>query len=112
MVGGNPKAAKLSGVRTDLVMLAVYTNMALLATIAGFVVAGRLNAASPRAGIGYELDAIAACTIGGAGSASGTIMGAIIGATVMAILNNGMSILGIGTDMQQVIKGGILLRCV
>lgn len=112
MVGGNPKAAKLSGVRTDLVMLAVYTNMALLATIAGFVVAGRLNAASPRAGIGYELDAIAACTIGGAGSASGTIMGAIIGATVMAILNNGMSILGIGTDMQQVIKGGILLLAV
>lgn len=67
MVGGNPKAAKLSGVRTDLVMLAVYTNMAFLSTIAGFVVAGRLNAASPKAGTGYELDAIAACTIGGAG---------------------------------------------
>ena len=112
MVGGNPKAAKLSGVRTDLVMLAVYTNMAFLSTIAGFVVAGRLNAASPKAGTGYELDAIAACTIGGAGSASGTIMGSIIGATVMAILNNGMSILGIGTDMQQVIKGCILLLAV
>ena len=108
----HPKAAKLSGVRTDLVMLAVYTNMAFLATIAGFVVAGRLNAASPKAGTGYELDAIAACTIGGAGSASGTIMGSIIGATVMAILNNGMSILGIGTDMQQVIKGCILLLAV
>ena len=54
MVGGNPKAAKLSGVRTDLVMLAVYTNMAFLSTIAGFVVAGRLNAASPKAGTGYR----------------------------------------------------------
>ena len=112
MVGGNINAAKLSGVRTKRVMFLVYVNMAFLATIAGLVVAARLNVAEPKAGTGFELDAIAACTIGGAGSSSGTVVGAIIGAAVMAILNNGMSIMGIGTDMQQVIKGCILLLAV
>jgi putative multiple sugar transport system permease protein len=113
-VGGNKNAAKLSGVRTKLVMFIVYVNCSLLATIAGMVVTGRLNVATAKAGNSYELDAIAACYIGGcsASGGAGTIMGVIIGAAVMGILNNGMSILGIGTDMQQVIKGLILLLAV
>ncbi len=114
MIGGNKRAAELSGVKTKLVMFIVYINVALLATIAGIVVSGRLNAATPKAGNSYELDAIAACMIGGvsATGGAGTIMGAITGAAVIAILNNGMSIMGIGIDMQQVIKGFILLIAV
>lgn len=113
-VGGNIKSAKLSGVRTKLVMFLAYVNSALLATIAGIVVTGRLNVATVKAGTSYELDAIAACYIGGcsASGGEGTILGAIIGAAVMGVLNNGMSIMGIGIDMQQVIKGLILLVAV
>lgn len=113
-VGGNKNAAKLSGVRTKRIMFLVYVNCAFLATIAGIVVTGRLNVATAKAGNSYELDAIAACYIGGcsASGGAGTIMGAIVGATVMGVLNNGMSILGIGTDMQQVVKGMILLLAV
>ncbi|MDD3139729.1 MAG: sugar ABC transporter permease [Lachnospiraceae bacterium] len=113
-VGGNKNAANLSGVRTKLVMLLVYINCAFMATIAGIVVTGRLNVATAKAGNSYELDAIAACYIGGcsASGGAGTIIGVIIGAAVMGVLNNGMSILGIGTDMQQVIKGLILLLAV
>lgn len=112
MMGGNPNAAKLSGVRTQWMMFIVYVNSALMATVAGLAVTGRLNAATPKAGTGYELDAIAACTIGGVAGATGSVMGAVLGACVMAILNNGMSILGLGTDLQQVIKGCILLLAV
>lgn len=114
MLGGNRKAAELSGVRTKRVMFIVYTNVAFLAAVAGLVVSGRLNAATPKAGNSYELDAIAACMIGGvsATGGAGTIVGAITGAAVIAILNNGMSIMGIGIDMQQVIKGLILLIAV
>lgn len=113
-VGGNRYAAQLSGVKTKLVMFAVYVNCAFMATIAGIVVTGRLNVATAKAGNSYELDAIAACYIGGcaASGGSGKIFGVIIGAAVMAILNNGMSIMGIGTDIQQVIKGLILLLAV
>ena len=113
-VCGNRKAAQLSGVRTKMVMFLVYVNCAFMATIAGLVVTGRLNVATAKAGTSYELDAIAACYIGwcSASGGSGTIIGAIVGAAVMGVLNNGMSILGIGTDMQQVIKGLILLLAV
>ena len=85
-----------------------------MATIAGIVVTSRLNVATSKAGTSYELDAIAACYIGGcaASGGAGSIIGVITGAAVMAVLNNGMSILGIGTDMQQVIKGFILLLAV
>ena len=112
MLGGNRNAAKLSGVRINWMMFLVYVNSALMATVAGIAVAGRLNAATPKSGTGYELDAIAACTIGGVAGASGSVMGAVLGACVMAILNNGMSIMGLGADMQQVIKGCILLLAV
>ncbi len=113
-LGGNEKAATLSGIKTKRVMFWVYVNMGLLAALAGLVVAGRLNAATPKAGTNFELDAIAACYIGGASASGGigTIIGAIIGALVMGVLNNGMSIMGVGIDWQQAIKGMVLLAAV
>ncbi|NLW11931.1 MAG: sugar ABC transporter permease [Clostridiaceae bacterium] len=113
-MGGNEKAARLSGINTNRMMFAVYTNMGLMAAIAGIVFSARLNAATPKAGTGFELDAIAACFIGGASASGGvgTVMGAIIGALVMGVINNGMSIMGIGIDWQQAIKGFVLLAAV
>ena len=113
-MGGNEKAAKLSGIKTSRVLFAAYVNMALLSALAGIVIAGRLNAASPKAGTGFELDAIAACFIGGASTSGGigTVFGVIIGALIMGVLNNGMSILGISVDWQQTIKGLVLLFAV
>lgn len=113
-LGGNEKAAKLSGIKTKRVMFWVYTNMGLLSAVAGLIVSARLGAATPKAGTNYELDAIAACFIGGASASGGigTIIGAIIGALVMGVLNNGMSIMGIGIDWQQAIKGLVLLAAV
>ncbi len=113
-LGGNAKAAKLSGIKTSKVMFLVYTNMGMLAGLAGIVVAARLNAATPKAGSGFELDAIAACYIGGASAAGGigTIIGAIVGGLVMGVLNNGMSIMGVSVDWQQVVKGAVLLAAV
>lgn len=112
--GGNEKAARLSGIKTNKVLFWVYVNMGLLTALAGIVFSGRLNAAMPGAGNGFELDAIAACYIGGASASGGigTIVGAIIGGLVMGVLNNGMSILGIGIDWQQAIKGLVLLTAV
>ncbi len=113
-VGGNEKAARLSGIKTHRVLFWVYVNMGVLAALAGLVVAGRLNAATPKAGTNFELDAIASCFIGGASSTGGIgkIIGAIIGALVMGVLNNGMSIMGVGIDWQQTIKGLVLLAAV
>lgn len=113
-VGGNEKAAKLSGINTNRVLFFTYVNMAFLAAVAGIVFTARLNAASPQAGMNFELDAIAACFIGGASAYGGvgTVSGAIIGALVMGVLNNGMSILGVGSDMQMIIKGFVLLMAV
>jgi putative multiple sugar transport system permease protein len=113
-MGGNEKAAQLSGINTNKVLFLAYANMGLLAAVAGIAVSSRLNAASPLAGQNFELDAIAACFIGGASATGGigTIIGAIIGALVMGVLNNGMSILGIGSDIQQVVKGLVLLAAV
>jgi len=113
-LGGNEKAAALSGVKTKRVLFWVFVNMGALAALSGMVFAARLNAATPKAGTGFELDAIAACFIGGASTAGGigTIMGAIIGALVMGVLNNGMSLLGVGIDWQQAIKGLVLLLAV
>ena len=113
-LGGNEKAAKLSGVKTRRVMFLVYTNMGMLAALAGLVVAGRLNAATPKAGLNFELDAIASCFIGGASASGGigTVVGAIVGGLVMGVLNNGMSIMGVSVDWQQAIKGLVLLGAV
>ncbi|PKM50000.1 MAG: ABC transporter permease [Firmicutes bacterium HGW-Firmicutes-7] len=113
-MGGNVKAAKLSGIKTNKVLFFVYVNMALLSALAGIVIAGRLNAASPKAGVGFELDAIAACFIGGASTSGGigTVMGVVVGALIMGVLNNGMSIMGVSVDWQQAIKGIVLLIAV
>ena len=112
--GGNEKAARLSGIRTKKVFFWVYVNMGVLSALAGIVYASRLNAATPKAGTNFELDAIAACYIGGASASGGigTVAGAIIGSLVMGILNNGMSIMGIGVDWQQAIKGFVLILAV
>ena len=113
-VGGNERAAKLSGIRTERLTFLTFVNMGVLAALAGLIFAARLNTATPKAGAGFELDTIAACFIGGASAYGGvgTVAGAIIGAFIMGVMNNGMSILGIGIDMQQVIKGVVLLGAV
>jgi putative multiple sugar transport system permease protein len=113
-MGGNEKAAVLSGINTNKVLFLSYVNMAVLGAVAGIAFSARLNAASPQTGANFELDAIAACFIGGASAYGGvgTVVGAIIGALVMGVLNNGMSILGVGSDMQMTIKGFVLLMAV
>ena len=113
-LGGNQKAAALSGVKTDKLMFLVYTNSGLLAAFGSILVSARLNAASTSAGSGNELDAIAACYIGGCAAAGGEgkILGVVVGAMVMGVLNNGMSMMGIGTDIQRIVKGLILLLAV
>ena len=112
--GGNEKAARLSGIKTKRVFFWVYVNMGVLSAIAGIVFAGRLNAATPKAGVNFELDAIASCYIGGASASGGigTVFGCIVGGLIMGVLNNGMSIMGISIDWQQAIKGFVLLMAV
>ena len=113
-LGGSEKAARLSGVNTKKVLFLAFANMGFLSAVAGIVFAGRLNAATPKAGTGFELDAIAACYIGGASSSGGvgTVIGAIVGGLVMGVLNNGMSIMGVNVDWQLAIKGVVLLVAV
>lgn len=113
-LGGNAKAARLSGINTKKVFFWVYTNMGVLAAVAGIVLSARNASATPKAGDGYELDAIGSCYIGGAAAAGGvgTIIGAVVGAFVMGILNNGMSLVGMSTDFQKVVKGIVLLGAV
>ena len=88
--------------------------MGVLAALAGLIFAARLNTGDPKAGVSFELDVIAACFIGGASASGGVgrVTGAVIGAFIMGVMNNGMSILGVGIDCQQVIKGLVLLAAV
>ena len=113
-VGGNQKAAKLSGIKTERLTFYAFVNMGVLAAAAGLVFAARLNTATPKAGFALELDVIAAVFIGGASMSGGVgkIVGAVVGAFLMGVLNNGMSIMGIGIDYQQIIKGLVLLAAV
>ncbi|MBI1170294.1 sugar ABC transporter permease [bacterium] len=113
-VGGNEKAAKLSGIRTDRLVFLCFVNMGVLAALAGMEVTARLNSATPKAGTGFELDAIASVFIGGASmtGGSGKIVGVVIGALIMGVMNMGMSIMGIGIEYQQMIKGLVLLIAV
>lgn len=112
--GGNRKAAELSGIKTNKITFWVFVNMGAMAALAGLILAARLNAATPQAGTSMELDAMAAVYFGGASTSGGigTIAGTIVGGLVMGVLNNGMSILGVGVDWQQAIKGLILLLAV
>ena len=113
-LGGNAKAAKLSGINTEKVFFWVYTNMGILCAVAGIVLSARNASSTPKAGDGFEMDAIASCYIGGAATAGGigTIIGAVVGAFIMGVLNNGMSLYGWSTDIQKIVKGAVLLGAV
>lgn len=113
-VGGNAKSAKLSGIDADRVIFIVHVIMGGLSGLAGLVFTGYMNSALPQAGNLFELDAIASCFIGGASASGGigTIIGAITGALVMGVINNGMSLMNIGADWQYVVKALVLLLAV
>ena len=113
-IGGNLAAAQLSGVKTQRTTFLLFVNMGVIAALGGLVFTAQLNLASPVNGNGFELDAISAVFIGGAAVTGGigTVPGAIVGGLIIGILNNGMSILNVGIDVQQVIKGLVLLAAV
>jgi putative multiple sugar transport system permease protein len=113
-MGGNEKAAKLSGINTERMTFFIFVIMGALAGLAGLIFAARLNVATPKAGAGFELEVIAACFIGGAATTGGVgkVIGAVIGAFIIGVMNNGMSIMGVGIDWQQVIKGTVLMLAV
>jgi putative multiple sugar transport system permease protein len=113
-VGGNRLAAQLSGVKSKRVHFLVMMNMSILAALAGMIFVARSAASGPQDGLNWELDAIAACFIGGAAVAggSGTVTGSIVGGLVMAVLNNGLQLMGVGADKVQMIKGLVLLIAV
>jgi putative multiple sugar transport system permease protein len=113
-IGGNLQAAMLSGIKVKWVNFGIFVNMGMLAALAGIIFTARLNLANPKAGTMFELDAIAACFIGGAAVTGGigTVIGAIVGGLIMGVMNNGMSLLGVGIDYQQAIKGLVLLAAV
>ncbi len=113
-VGGNEKATKLSGINTDKVYFIAYTNMGLLAALAGMLTIARMTSAQPTYGQNYEMDAIGSCFIGGASAYGGvgTVPGVIIGAVLMGVINLGMSIMGVDANYQKVVKGLVLLAAV
>lgn len=113
-MGGNEKAAKLSGINTNKVLFFAYVNMAFLSALAALVCVARFNSAAPTAGQNYEMDAIGSCFIGGASAYGGIgkVSGVVIGAIFMGVLNNGMSIMGIDMNVQKVVKGLVLLAAV
>src|SRR5665811_618468 len=113
-IGGNLNAAQLSGVKVRKVNFWIFVNIGVLAGIAGVVYSARMNAAQPGAGNMFELDAIAACFIGGAAVTGGvgTVTGAMIGGLIMAVMTNGMQLMGIETAVQQIVKGMVLLLAV
>lgn len=113
-IGGNLHAATLSGIKVKWVSFWIFINMGVLSAVAGIVFTARLNLANPTAGQNFELDAIAACFIGGAAVTGGigTVVGAIVGGLIMGVMNNGMSLLGIEIDYQQSVKGLVLLAAV
>lgn len=113
-LGGNEKAARLSGINTERLVFLTFMNMGILSALAGMMFATRLGWATPKSGDGFELDVIAACFIGGASASGGvgTVMGAVIGAFIMGVMNNGMSMMGVGIDWQFIIKGVVLFLAV
>ena len=113
-VGGNRHAAELSGVKSRTINFFVMANMAVLSALAGMMFVARSTASGPFDGVGWELDAIAAVFIGGAAVTGGvgTVIGSIVGGLVMAVLNNGLQLLGVGADLTQIIKGLVLLAAV
>lgn len=113
-VGGNQQAALLSGLRVDRIKLAVYSLAGLLAAVAGLIQASRIDSAQPNAGLGYELDSIAAVVIGGTSLSGGrgSILGTVIGCLIIGVLNNGLAVLGVSDNWQLVIKGVVIILAV
>ena len=113
-IGGNEHASKLSGININRVKLIVYSIAGVLAAVGGIMVTSRLDSAQPNAGISYELDSIAAVVIGGTSLSGGrgTIMGTVLGAIIIGVLNNGLVLLNVSPFWQQVVKGGVILLAV
>ncbi|AZN35696.1 ABC transporter permease subunit [Iodobacter ciconiae] len=113
-VGGNEEASLISGVKVNRVKLWVYTLSGGLSALAGVILTSRLNSAQPNAGMGYELDAIAAVVLGGTSLSGGRgwIVGTLIGAVLIGVLNNGLNLLSVSSFYQQVIKGSVILLAV
>ncbi|MDL2205813.1 sugar ABC transporter permease [Eubacteriales bacterium OttesenSCG-928-N13] len=113
-VGGNEKATKLSGIDTNKIYFLAYTNIGLLSAVAGMLTIARMSSAQPTYGQNYEMDAISSCFIGGASAygGTGTVAGVIVGATLMGVINLGMSIMGVDANWQKVVKGLVLLAAV
>lgn len=113
-VGSNKESARLSGVNVDKTLVIVYTLCGLMAALAGIVLIGRVNSASPLAGLDYDLDAIAACIIGGASfsGGKGNVSGVLIGVMIMALLRNGLNLLGVSPDIQNVAVGAVIIVAV
>ncbi|MFN2340503.1 MAG: ABC transporter permease [Halanaerobium sp.] len=113
-IGGNEKATKLSGINTDKIKIAVYGLNGFLAAVSGIILTSRLNSAQPMAGEGYELDAIAAVVLGGTSlsGGKGTVIGTIVGALIIAVLNNGLNLLNVSSFYQLVAKGAVILLAV
>ena len=113
-IGGNAEATRLSGVDTKKIMFLAYLNMAILTVISAFTVIARFQAANSTAGTNYEMDAISACVVGGVSAygGSGSVFGMVIGATLIGVINLGMSLMGIDANWQKVIKGVVLLAAV
>nr|WP_050807033.1 ribose ABC transporter permease [Acetonema longum] len=113
-IGGNEEAARLSGINTKKILLAVYTLGGVLAGFSGIIMASRLNSAQPTAGTGFELDAIAAVVLGGTSTAGGvgTVGGTLIGAMIIGVLDNGLNLLNVSSFYQQVAKGAVILLAV
>lgn len=113
-VGGNERAARLTGLPVARIKLAVYTLAGALAGMAGLIVTARLDSAQPNAGLGYELDSIAAVVIGGTSLSGGrgSVLGTVLGCLIIGVLNNGLFLLNVSPFWQQVIKGGVILLAV
>jgi len=113
-IGGNAEATRLSGVDTRKIMFIAYLNMAVLTAITSFIVTARFQAANSQAGNYYEMDAIAACVVGGVSAygGSGNIFGMVVGATLIGVINLGMSLMGVNADWQRIVKGVVLLAAV
>ncbi|MBS2770816.1 ABC transporter permease [Anoxybacillus sp. PDR2] len=113
-IGGNPEAARLSGINVDRVLIIVYAISGFMAGLAGLVMVGRVNSAFPLAGLSYELDAIAAVIIGGASflGGVGTVWGTLIGALIIAVLRNGLNLLNVSADFQMTVIGAVIIAAV
>jgi len=113
-IGGNENASRLSGININKVKLTVYAISGLLAAVGGILVTSRLDSAQPNAGISYELDSIAAVVIGGTSlmGGRGTIMGTVLGAVIIGVLNNGLVLMNVSPFWQQVVKGAVILLAV